>query len=490
MGILCKICNLEVSKNTFKKHLLEHNIDSIEFYAREILKLSDKCKYCGKETKFKNLVKGFREFCSVKCSTKYNANNDVIKQKRKKTNIEKYGGHPSKHEVVKSRMLKTLDNKKQDKNYQLNINKKRELTNLAKYGVKFTSQSKEYKDTLLDNIKTKYEEITDSTFISKLNEDYYIFKCNKCNKEYTIHRHLVKQRSDKQIEVCTNCIKKNTYSSTENSLLEYIVENYNGKIISNDRNILDGKEIDIYLPELNLAFEFNGLYWHSELHRNKNYHLDKTVKCLDLGIQLIHIYEDDWLNKQHIVKSRLLNLLNKSKRIFARQCIIKEVTSLESNNFLINNHIQGKVNSKISYGLYYNNELVSLMTFGINRFRKDNTIELLRFCNKLNLTVIGGASRLFVNAMKYNNWKEVISYADRSWSTGGLYKKLGFNLVGSTPANYYYIVDNKRENRFKYRKSKLVELGNDINLTEKEIMFSKGLYRIYDSGSLIFIFTI
>ena len=204
-----------------------------------------------------------------------------------------------------------------------------------------------------------------------------------------------------------------------------------------------------------LAFEFNGVYWHNELYKNKNYHLEKTEKCLKQGIQLIHIWEDDWNYKQEIVKSMILNKLGKThNKIYARKCEIKEINNNKLiKKFLDQNHIQGSIGSFIKMGLFYDNELVSLMTLGkkrkfMNSSSKDGEWELLRFCNKLNTNVIGGASKLFKYFIKKYNPKEIITYADRSYSNGNLYKQLGFNFLHKTEPNYYYVIDGIRKHRF------------------------------------------
>ena len=117
-----------------------------------------------------------------------------------------------------------------------------------------------------------------------------------------------------------------------------------------------------------------------------------------------------------------------------------------------------------------------------------NEWELLRFCNKINHSVIGGASKLFKHFIKYYNPKQLISYADRRWSQGNLYKQLGFNKTHNSIPNYFYVVNNEREHRFKYRKNLLVESGFDIKKTEREIMYDRGIYRIYDCGNLVYIY--
>jgi hypothetical protein len=109
--------------------------------------------------------------------------------------------------------------------------------------------------------------------------------------------------------------------------------------------------------------------------------------------------------------------------------------------------------------------------------------ELLRFCNKLNTSVVGGASRLLKYFIKMNNPLEIISYSDKCWSSGNLYKELGFEYLSTSDPNYYYIIDDVRRHRFNYRKDKLVKLGHDAKLTESQIMTNLGYDRIYDCGS-------
>src|SRR5574344_1824490 len=283
-------------------------------------------------------------------------------------------------------------------------------------------------------------------------------------------------------------------SGYESLILDFIKNNYNDKILTNVRYIISPLELDIYIPDLKLAFEFNGVYWHNELNKEKNYHLNKTELCEKQGIQLIHIYEDDWIYKQDIIKSMILNKLGKtSNKLFARKCEIKEITDNKLiRSFLDENHIQGFVGSKVKIGLFYNNELISLMTFGDRRVamgKKSTNIgefELLRFCNKLTTNVVGGASRLFKHFIKTYNPTEITTYADRSFSQGKLYDALGFEFVSKTEPNYYYVVDGIRKHRFNYRKDKLIKDGFDQNKTEHQIMLDRKIYRIYDSGNLKF----
>jgi hypothetical protein len=286
---------------------------------------------------------------------------------------------------------------------------------------------------------------------------------------------------------CRKC--NNQTSKAEKEIAEFIKEYVD--IVESDRSVLGRHELDILIPTSSIAIEFNGLYWHSDKFVDKNYHLDKTKNCLAKEIKLIHIFEDEWRDKKEIVKSRLLNIIGKTEsKIFARQCEVRELESKTVSKFLDENHIQGKVGGKVRLGLYYKEELVSLMTFG--NLRKalgskgtEQDFELLRFCNKLNTTVVGGASKLLKYFENNFDYKTITSYADRRWSEGNLYFNLGFELVSETKPNYFYTKGEFRENRFKYRKSEL-KAYNKENRTEKQLMEELGYSRIYDSGTLKF----
>ncbi len=286
---------------------------------------------------------------------------------------------------------------------------------------------------------------------------------------------------------CQKC--SNLFDKMQSELKE-LIQSFNMEVLYNDRKILNGKELDIYIPSKGVAIEFNGLYWHSELYKDPMYHLNKTKLCNKNGVRLIHIFEDEWIFKKDIVVSRIKAILGLTEnKIYGRKTVIKEVSANECKTFLEQNHIQGNINSKIRLGLYYNNELVSLMTFGkmrksLGRVSDENKYELLRFCNKLNTNIIGGASKLLNYLIKKYNPNEIISYADRRWSKGNLYEKLGFTFNHNSNPNYWYIIGKNRKHRFGYRKDVLVKEGYDKNKTEHQIMLNRGIYRIYDCGNI------
>ena len=290
---------------------------------------------------------------------------------------------------------------------------------------------------------------------------------------------------------CPKCSHSGT-SKAEKEIHEYISSLFaQDAVVVDHRYKIAGMELDIFVKDFNIGIEYNGLYWHSVRYKTENYHYDKTEKCEQIDIKLIHIYEDQWLYKQDIVKSRLSNLFNNSKNVYARECEVQKISDNQIKEFLEENHLQGHCASKYRYGLFHNDELVSVMSFGSLRKNlgqniKEGHFELLRFANKQYINVVGGASRLLKRFISDQSPVSILSYADRSWSSEGksLYNTLGFEFIGKTKPNYYYVFGDTRRNRFSYRKSELVKEGYDESLSEKQIMIDRGIFRIYDSGQL------
>lgn len=495
---------------------------------------------CNNGVKFRNTTLGYREYCSNRCigsdpnmiklkenksldkyGTKAPAQSKEIKDKIIETNQKKYGGNsPMNNEKIKSKAKNTLnenwgvDNPSKNKeilnkrveSFKENIDQFKasfKKTNLEKYGVEHHWMVKKIHDKSIKVFYENYEKrITDKL---KKNERKYKFisfdlnknkkieiKCFNCGEIFNIENYNFYFRANNNYEICTKCnpVGSNyNISQQEIQLLNFIKENYSGDIIENSRSIIPPYEVDIYLPEIKLAIEFNGLYWHSEINKEKEYHFNKTNIAEEKEIQLLHIWEDDWVLKNNIVKSMLNNKFNNTpNKVFARKCKIKEVGSKEYRSFLDNNHIQGYSNSTYSFGLYYNEELVSLMTFSkprnmMGHKSRDNVYELARFCNKINYNVVGGASKLFKHFMKKYSPKEVYSFSDRSYSNGNLYKTLGFDYAHRSKINYHWVIDKQRKHRYNFAKHKLVEKGYDPNLSEREIMYEQvGAYRIWNSG--------
>ena len=409
-----------------------------------------------------------------------------IKTRTELTNIEKYGFNtPLKNDDIKNKIKETNFRIYGAENIFKSeiIQNKIKSNNMLKYGVEYSTQRTDVKNKIKIG-KINYSIGDTQDMIYNYDKNLYNIKCKNCDQYFEISGEILSNRKAINTTLCTICHTIGSYSSSglEVQLYNFIKENYSGEIVTNSRKIISPLELDIYLPESKIAFEFNGIFWHNEIGKEKDYHLNKTENCEKQGIQLIHIYEDDWNNKQDIIKSIILNKLHKHTSIIdSEKCETKVIEDTNIiKDFLNNNHIQGFIASKVKLGLYYNNELVSLIIFSKN----NSNYELLRFCNKLNTSVIGGASKLFKYFIENYKPNEITTYADRGISQGKLYETLGFTYINKTQPNYFYIIDGIKHNRFNFRKDKLVKQGYDENKSEHEIMLERKIFRIYDSGNL------
>jgi very-short-patch-repair endonuclease len=271
--------------------------------------------------------------------------------------------------------------------------------------------------------------------------------------------------------------------NVKEDIFNYLNNSYHGDIIKNYK--IKGYILDFYLPNENLGFRILSHFKNSEI--NSNWKDQKNVSNLD--IKVVQIFEDLWINKKDIIKYRLNNILKLNKKIGSRECEIVNIDSKESMKFLNDNHLQGGVGASVRIGLKYNGELVSIMTFGkmrknLGSKNKEDEWELIRFCNKGNLSVIGSASRLFKHFIKLYNPTKIVSYADKLWSNyQNVYNNLGMEKVHESKPSYFYILGDKRVGRFSLRKDVLVSMGYSPEFTEKEICYNNKVYRIYDAGT-------
>lgn len=428
------------------------------------------CECGNRVTRHISWKDGYRKWCSAKCS----ANSTEKKLRTASTLTEKYGvSHYSKTNEYKDKVRKTsiekwgVDNYSKTEDYKTKSKK----TYQRKYGVDSFTKTDLYK------IKSK------KTCLEKYGVDSYT-KTEECKLK--IKESLLNQLGTDMIFKSDDYRKKNFLISNDDYYVEYLSEFlssiYDGEMI---RNYREEFEIDVYLPDMKIGIEFNGLYWHSDLFKSKSYHLDKTNYFKQKGIRIIHIWEDDWIVRQNIVKSQIRNLLNKnSHRIFARNCIVAQITTEESKKFLDENHIQGSVKSNIKLGLFFNDKLVSVMTFDKYEGRKklaESEWNLTRFCNILDTSVVGGASKLWKYFLCNFQPSRIVSYADLDWSLGDLYYKLGFKLAKVGKPDYKYLIGGRRKHKSGFRKSKL-----NYEVTETEFTRSKGILRIWDCGKLKF----
>ena len=326
-----------------------------------------------------------------------------------------------------------------------------------------------------------------------------LHKCKVCGYEWkTSPGNILDHKTG-----CPKCSHRITQSKYELNLIKMIKENSNLEVIEKDRTILEGQELDIYIPEKKIAFEIDGLYWHCDEYKDKNYHIDKTNACKEKGIRLIHIFDDD---NYDIVESKVKHLLGLNynlPKIYARKCYIEEIDSTTKNKFLTNNHLQGTDRSEIKLGLWYPSNdgdmLVSVMTFrkpqvslGNKKGKTTYDYELSRFANDNNYIVLGSFGKLFNYFKEHYTWNTLVTYADMRWSVGNIYIKNNFTLDHISKPNYFYFNRNtgERFHRYSFRKqalkTKFPELYSD-DKTEFQIMDETKIYkRIYDCGNMIF----
>ena len=264
-----------------------------------------------------------------------------------------------------------------------------------------------------------------------------------------------------------------------------------------NREILNGMEIDIFIPPLKLGIEYNGLRWHSEeFGKDHRYHLDKLNKCNEKGIRLIQIFEDEWINHREICESKLKQIcgLNTNPKIYARKCEIREISDkTEAYEFLDKNHIQGRTVCTIALGAYYQNNLIGVMTF---KKEKEGYWDLNRFATDINYQCVGIGGKLFQYLTRNYPFIEIKSFADRRWTTdptNNLYTKLGFELDSFVPPTYWYhnpkINPYIRFHKFGFRKQHLhKQYGLPLTMTEREMTETLGYTRIWDCGLIKYVY--
>lgn len=476
--------------------------DSEPFHMRVYCILNDINEYplCGCDSgntlSYADAKVGFRSYCSQKCTLKHHDNGLQFKgrkntveaiEKQKQTMKERYGvdnyfKHPDFIKNNYTPELVSVRDRNRDialkKKYgniksvfQLDtIKEKIASDNIEKYGVANQTQKHFSQSTIdaLNNVEYMRSMSTQYTL-------RYIGDILSCDSS-TVHSYLKRHGIQHTRKT----------SSTEELKVENMLNELNYTDYQKDTNhLLCGrKEIDFYFEDYNFAVEVNGLYWHSESIRpDRKFHQKKFDMLNDKGIKLIQFWDYEINNKPDLIKSIIANNLKLSTtKVFARKCTIKKVPTVDAVQFICDNHIQDITSANIShsYGLYYNDVLMSCMTF-IRTDRLDDVYTLQRFCSLKYHNVVGGFTRLLKHFIKTHNPNTVISFSDCRYSNGNVYKQNGFTHVSSTDS-YYYTKDYKSlENRWNYKKSDIMKkypLEYDNKLTEHQNMINIGYDRV------------
>ena len=387
-----------------------------------------------------------------------------------------------RHNITKIEYLKEFP---QDKEYFIGANYQKNLqleTDTNKFVI---CQICGRKLARIDNHHLLTHNITKEEYIRKFGS------MKLSSKEYH------KRQSEASIITNINMtFTKNSKSELE--ILNFLKEK--GLECRSDRHILNGREIDIFIPEKNIGIEYNGNKWHTEwfAKKDKNYHLFKMEECREKGVGLITIFEDEYELHKEIVLNKLTHILNigneHTPKLYGRKCQIKEIYSYIAEDFLNVNHIQGFVNSTLFLGAFYNENLVGVMSF---TKQADNNWELTRFATDIKYNCCGVGGKLFNYFIKNYDFNEIKSFADRRWTldeNNNIYTKLGFVFHSFTKPNYTYYNANvnryKRFHKFNFRKDKLVKKYSQLNprMTETEMVKELGYDRIWDCGLIKYVY--
>lgn len=462
---------------------------------------------CSNRVKFKGYQQGYHKFCCHECSVNVTKGRQLSPEslkKQKNTLLERYG---VTHNFCKG---STLYEQKQQ-------------TLIEKYGVVNPSSNADIQQKKQHNIRQKYNGnhfTATSEFRQLLKDRHDVDNVSQLHispdsrtklkdREWLYEAHVTQQRTLQSIAnelgvsifcVSLNCkrqkipIQRYYESDAQREVTKY-VEQFGVEVITNHK--IGSCEVDIFVPAHNVAIEFDGLYWHSDHHNRitKNYHNNKTLICEQNGVTLLHIFENEWSveRTREIWKNIIAQKLKQSKRvIYARKTYMKILDVQDSHQFLENHHLQGSDNAPVRLGLFDDrNEVVQIMTFRKSRFNKHYEWEISRLAIRSDVVVVGGASKLLKAFINLHCPRSIITYADRRFSTGHVYKTIGFTHLHRSAPNYFYWLPTRSDvlcSRQQFQKHKLPSLLKkvDMNKSEYDNMRANGWYRIWDCGNEVY----
>jgi hypothetical protein len=408
----------------------------------------------------------------------------VLKQvaKGEKTMLDRYG-------VTNAAYLESAINKSK-------------ITNLTKYGAENAMQNSEIAKKSGETRRSQW----DPTSLRKLNYRKFVDKCERdwnvrplmLEKDYegvyplplitfqciTCGCKEERKLDYGRIPICKVCNPPEVkYESAEEiAVREYVKTIYNGNLKIRDRSIINPYELDMVLLDKNLAIEYCGLYWHSELSSGKkwSYHEQKMKIANAAGLRLITIFSDEWNNKQDIVKAKLLSIIGSStESVGARKCKVKSIDRDTAFAFHQINHIQGSPKRlKDNIGLFFNNELISVGSFNI--VGEDHVLS--RFSSSKR--VIGGCGKITAYYVEKTNAQSIVSFADLRWSEGGMYQSLGYSEESRVPPMQTYVPKgySSRVDKRAFTRDKINP--DNLDKTEWQIMQELGYDRIWDCGKI------
>lgn len=462
------------------------------FYENNIIH-QPRCPMCGKYVSVYNGIPG--KYCSSECAYKDPHRTDNIES----TILSKYGvRHALQSEVLQEKFKSTM----MERHGVVNPGQSKEMMSKAKRTCEQLYGRDELVKRQRESMRRNYI-FSHKDIIGYTDNGEWIMDCHRQCDGCDDHAFITPQilYHDRRRDGCEVCTKLNPISSrvTSGTSLEKfvtdILDEHGIEYKLNIRDVIPPKELDIYIPSKHIAIECNGILWHCDKYKSKNYHIDKFNACISKDIQLITLWEDQIRCHPDICKSIIeskLGLIN--HKTYARKCDVCNLSQRETKLFLEQNHIQGYVRSEVRYGLKNKDgKLVCVMTFSkrskMSGGKNDSdTWELTRYCSIIRTTVIGGASKLLNWFINIHHPSHIVSFSCNDISTGSMYEKLGFKNDGQT--NTYFYCDRntmKRYHRSSFSKESIKKKGFNIDgMTEKELMdmYYKNILRIYDCGKI------
>ena len=413
----------------------------------------------------------------------WNIGNETPEEVKNKISQTLLSQNRTYSEESKQKRVKTINEKIKKgwihPSYREECIEKRKKTSREKYGVDNFSQQhlpEDVLERLNDEKWLRYQHIDLKKPITEI--------CRELGLHWKNSNKMILNRL-KKFEIEQQYHFSSSFPELE---IQTLLTENNVSFIANDRTQISPKELDIFIPDLNIAIEYCGLIWHSDAFLDKNYHKIKFDLCAQKNIRLITIFEDEWLHKKEIVKNKILNILGVSKqqKIFARKCVALEITSEEAASFFSTYHIQGHSRSSVYCGLKYDNEIVAVI--GYKKRNNPDEYTLNRFATSC--TVVGGFSKIERFFETLYKPKLICTFADKRWSVGQLYTNTGYQHVSDLNPDYSYIdtTTNSRIHKFNYRHHNLKNIldNYDENKSELENTRNNKIYRIFNCGLMKF----
>lgn len=531
----CPICNKKILWNTTRKvepcskecRRKRTKLNNLEKYGVEHPMQNDNVKKNFKNSMMKKygvehalqskeIMNKFEQTCMDKFGEKSPLANNEIYEKRGKTMIEKYGAeYTLQSEKLKEKVMNTNIKKYGVQNVMKNesIQNKAKKTNIIKYGFDNPMKNKEIINKVQESRSLKRNEILENikrTMMERYNIENPMERQEFIDKiaETMMKRYGVKSAPqfpefrEKMIKTCMERYNAPYYIMSK----EYFdthpfnrISNINkkfGKLL--EENNIDFeyeynvglKSYDFKIQNSNILIEIDPTYTHNSFCNHwkeegidKNYHDEKSQLAVDNGFRCIHVF--DWDNWDDII-----NLIKKKNKIYARDCEIYVLKKEIGEKFINENHIQKSCRGQlIFFGLVKDGEIYQVMSFGKSRYDKQHSVELLRFCNKVGYSVIGGASKLFKFATDNYGINDIVSYCDASKFHGEVYEKMGMNLIRKTKPQKIWSNGIRKitSNLLRQRGyDQLFKTNYGKDKSNEQLMIENGWLPVYDCGQYVF----